>query len=87
MPEQRRFDLAEQAAHLRREALGERGVAHHASFAREDGIAEQLAQARERVAHRGLAEPDASPRRGHAALAQERVERDEQVEIERRQAR
>jgi hypothetical protein len=48
----------------------------------EEIVAEQLAQPRQGAAHRRLAEADAAARPRDVALAQQRVERDEQVEIE-----
>ena len=45
-------------------------------------VLEHVAQAIECVAHRGLAQADASPGAGHAALLHHRVEDDEEVEVE-----
>ena len=56
--------------------------AHALRGAGQELVAEQRAQAGEVVAHRRLAEPDAGRGAGDAALGQQRVEGDEQVEVE-----
>jgi hypothetical protein len=50
--------------------------------AHEQLVLEEAAQAAERAAHRGLAEPDATGGDGDVALVQERVERDQEVEVD-----
>lgn len=66
---------------LQRQRPGRR--LHAAAHAHQQRVAEQLAQAVERVAHRRLAEGQALGGTGDIALAQQGVEHTQQVEIER----
>lgn len=50
---------------------------------KEERIVEEHPQLREAVAHRGLAEPRAPSGRGHGALREEGIERNEEVEVDR----
>ena len=72
----------ERLAHRPGQRLGACGRHERRAAAHEQRIAEHPAQPGERVAHPGLAQPDPLRRPGHAALAQERVERHEEVEID-----
>ena len=79
---ERAIDVVERRVDCRRELLGA-GSGHHAAWgAHEDRIAEQGAEAVERVAHRRLREPDPLGRARDVALGEERVERHEEVEID-----
>ena len=62
--------------------LSYRARQHAARAAQQYGIAEQLAQAREQGARRGLRQTQAHRGARHAALIQQRVQRDQQVEID-----
>ncbi len=62
--------------------LGARGRDEGGAVADEQGIAEHHAQPGERVAHARLAEPDPVGGARDAALAQERVESHEEVEVD-----
>jgi hypothetical protein len=64
------------------ERLGARRRDEHGALADEQRIAVLLAQARERVAHPRLAQPDAPRRAGDIALTEQGVQRHEQVEVE-----
>jgi hypothetical protein len=78
---ERRLDLLErrsESLHQRQCALGR---FHHASLAHQQRIARELAQPRQRMAHRGL--PQVQPLRSPAdvALAHERRQHREQIQI------
>jgi hypothetical protein len=79
---QERLHLGERGPH----GLGERqrpgGGPHPLGPAGEQLVAEQGAQAGEIVAHRRLAEPDPGRGAGDAALREQGVEGDEEVEVE-----
>ena len=68
--------------HRADQRLGARGGHERRALADEQRIVEEPAQPAERVAHARLAEPDALRRPRDAALAEQGVERDEQVEVE-----
>lgn len=57
-------------------------VGRHRGCANKQLVLEEPAQAGERVAHRGLAHADALGGAGDAALGQQRIERDQKVEVE-----
>ena len=75
-------DVLERSLERRRHRLGAGRRSHAARRADEQRIAEELAEARERVAHRGLRESDTRRRSRDVSLGQERAQRDEQVEVE-----
>jgi hypothetical protein len=62
--------------------LGERGEGHAASAGDEQLIVQCVAQARQHAAHRRLTEMDAAAGVGDAPLREQRVESDEQIQIE-----
>jgi hypothetical protein len=76
-------DVGEHLLHRRGELQAFRGRQHPSGGAQQQRVPEERAQPRERGAHRGLRQ--AEPRRGpgHVALAEERVERDQQVQVDR----
>jgi hypothetical protein len=49
----------------------------------EERVVEERAQLREAVAHRGLRDADARGGSGHAALFEEGIERDEEIQVDR----
>jgi hypothetical protein len=65
------------------ELAGARRRLHAAGGANEKVIPEQVAQAVEGVAHRRLGDADAHRRKLHPPLGKQRVERLEQVEVDR----
>ncbi len=67
------------------QSFGARGQNHPPTRAHEQRIAEQLAQLRQRMAHRRRRHAHPLGCRRHAALAEQPVERDEQVQVEVRQ--
>ena len=90
-PEPRRIEVlgAEQPAELvqrrpdlRREALRERRRREAAARADQQRIAERLAQARQRAAHRRLAEADVGGGMRDVPAPQKRLERRQQIEVE-----
>src|ERR1700692_3121378 len=60
-----------------------RGRLHAAIAPDEQRVVEQAAQAVERLAHRRLAKPIALGRSGDVTLGHQRIEHDQQVEIDR----
>jgi hypothetical protein len=72
----------ERLPHPRRQRHGARGGDQAARTADQQRIAEQLAQAGESVADRGLAEAEPARRPGDVALVDERVEHRQQVEVD-----
>jgi hypothetical protein len=80
--EQRRLDRAQRAADRPGERQGARGRPDAVGRADEQLVLEEPAQAAERVAHRRLADADALRGPGDAALGQEGVEGDQEVEVE-----
>ncbi len=58
------------------------GQAHAVGCPCQQFVIEQFAQASEVVAHRGLADPDARRRPCHAPFGQQRVEVNEQVQVD-----
>lgn len=75
-------ELVERPADGRGQLAGAGRGREAAALAHEQRITDRVSQASERVAHRGLAQADAACGGGHAALAEERVEDHEQVEVE-----
>ena len=67
----------------RRDLARPRGRLHAGRGAHEQIVGEQPAQPRQRVAHRRLRQPDAAGGAGHGALADQRVEGFQQVEVDR----
>ena len=55
---------------------------HAARTVHEQGVAEKLAQARERIAHRGLSDAEAFRRKRHAVRFQDRMEDTQQIQID-----
>ena len=80
--EHRRLDLGERDAHRIGERKRARRRPHAFGAARQQLVAEQRAEPREIVAHRRLAEPDARRGARNAPLRQQRIERDQQIEVE-----
>jgi hypothetical protein len=76
-------DLAEHLSHRRDQRLPLGGGQHPAGGAQEQRIAKERAQPAERRAHRRLREVQPARRARDVALAQERVQRDQQVEVDR----
>ena len=79
----------EQAAHriqrLRErdtQRLRARGEFHARPDANQQRIADQTAQAGQRMTHRGLRQADLAGRAAHMSFGDERIERDQQVEVE-----
>ena len=60
----------------------ERGQGHAAAAGDEQLVVERMAQTRQHAAHRRLTEMDAAAGVGDAPLREQRVEGDEQVQIE-----
>jgi hypothetical protein len=71
----------QRAAHGHDQALGAGREQHARLAAHEQRVAQEVAQAPERMAHRGLRDAHPLGRTGDAELARERVERDHQVEV------
>ena len=65
---------------------GERRGHHHAASAREQRVGEQLAQAAERVAERGLCQVQLTGGAGEVLLSVDGLEDDEQVQVDLAQA-
>jgi hypothetical protein len=63
---------------------GPRGRHHLAPRPNQDGVVEEVAQPGESPAHGGLAEPDACRGAAHAALGQQGVESDQEIQVDRR---
>jgi hypothetical protein len=82
-----RAEIDQRLGDRRGELLAALGGHEALLAAHEELVAEHLAEARERAARGGLGEAQAAACAGHAALGVERVEGDEQVEIERREIR
>ena len=80
---ERRLDLLDRRRDQRRDLAGPRGRLHAVRGAHEQIVGEQPAQARQRVAHRRLRQADATGGTGYGALAVERVEGLQQVEVDR----
>ena len=80
--EHRRLDLGECDAHRIGERKRARGWPHAVGAARQQLIAEQRPQPREIVAHRRLTKPNTGRGAGDAALGQQRVERNQEIEVE-----
>ena len=80
--EHRRLDLGERDPHRIGERKRARCRPHAFGAARQQLIAKQRAQPREIVAHRRLAKPNAGRRARNAALRQQSIERDQQIEVE-----
>jgi hypothetical protein len=76
--------LVERGPDFRHEAPRERRRGEGAAAADQQGIAEGLAQARERPAHRRLAEAHVGGGVGDVAPPEQRLERRQQIEIESR---
>ena len=76
------LDQAERVGDRLAERFGPRGRDQRQALAHQQRVAEQLAQPGERVAHPGLAQPEAARRPGDAALGEQRVERHEEVEVD-----
>ena len=72
----------EQRLDLRRQRLGARGGHHARAAAHEQVILEQLAQPAQAHADRRCAEVQALRRARHAALLRDRMEDDQQVEVD-----
>ena len=78
----RRLDLGKGHAHGIGKRQRPRGRPHPLGAAGEKLVAEQCPEPRQIVAHGRLAEPDASRGARDAALRQQRVKRDQQVQVE-----
>jgi len=74
--------VAQRALALVEQGRRERGERVVPTVAGEQLVAEVAAQPAERGAHGGLAQPDALPGPGDVALVEQRVQRDEQVEVD-----
>ena len=79
---QRALDQPQGLAHRLRQLLRERRRTHAARRAHEQRIVEQRSQARQRVAHRRLRQPDALAGNGDAAFGRNRVERAQQIQVD-----
>jgi hypothetical protein len=80
---QRALDLRQRPAHRPGEVEGPGRRAHALGPAHEQLVVEGPAQALQRVAHRRLAQAQPLAGARHVALAHDRVEHDEQLEVER----
>ena len=80
---ERRLDLLDRGRDQRRDLARARGRLHAGRGAHEQIVGEEAAQARQRVAHRRLRQADAAGGAGHGALADQRVEGFQQVEVDR----
>ena len=67
----------------RRDLARPRGRLHAGRGAHEQIVGKQAAQARQRMAHRRLRQADPARGPGHRALADQRVEGFQQVEVDR----
>ena len=76
------MDLLEDGTDRLDQRFAERGQGHAAAAGDEQLVVERVAQTRQHTAHRRLTEMDAAARVGDAPLREQRVEGDEQIEIE-----
>ena len=77
-----RLDLRQHGPHRLEQRHRARGEAHALGAACEKFVTEQLAQPREVVTHRGLADADAAGGARHAPLAKQRIEMNEEIEVD-----
>ena len=82
VPGDQGLDLGERDPHRVDQGEGARGRAHALRPSGQELVAEQRAQAGEVVAHGRLPEADAGRGARHAALREQRVEGDEQVQVD-----
>lgn len=75
-------DLAQHRLELVTQRFGAGRQPHLVAIAHEERIAEELAQATQRMARGGLTARETLRRARDAALGEQRLERDEEVEIE-----
>ncbi|MNP32153.1 hypothetical protein D3C76_1253190 [compost metagenome] len=76
------FDLLECGAYRCFQGQGPRRRLHGAADAHQQRVAEQFAQAVQRIAHRRLAEGQALRRAGDIALTQQGIQHPQEVEVE-----
>ena len=77
-----RLELPERRPHRLDERHGPRRQGHAVGGARQEFVAEKLAQATEGAARRRLSDAEVTGGARHATLGEKRVERDEQVQID-----
>ena len=75
-------EISERGGRLRREFLGERRRNKPAVQADKQRIGEDVAQPRQRPAHRRLAQADFGRRVGDVAPPEQRLQRRQQIEVE-----
>ena len=76
-------DLIERLRQRPAQRLGPRRQLHARAVAHQQGIADQVAQPLQRMARRRLRQPDPHRRAADAGFPQQRVERDQQIEVKR----
>ena len=80
---QRRLDMLDRRGDQRRDLVSPRGRLHARRSAHEQLVGEKPSEARQRMTHCGLREADSRCGPGHRALGHQRIERLQQVEVDR----